>query len=458
MRKRWVILALVLFPLALGIAIISCGPLIPVPGNNTVTEAWVSRYDGLNADDEGGQALAVDGLGNIYVTGSSWGGNSSIDYVTMKYDTNGNQLWVARYDGPAGGEDQALDLALDSSGNPYVTGWSQGNGTGRDYATVKYDPNGNQLWVARYDGPASGEDLAYAAAVDYSGDIYVTGWSQGNGTGADSATIKYNTSGDQLWVARYNGPVNGEDKSSAMTVDGWANAYVTGWSQGNGTETDYITMKYDRDGNHLWIARYDGPANSQDRAQDIAVDNWGNVYVTGWSEGNDTGADYTTVKHSSSGDQLWVARYNGPVNSEDKAYAMAVDSWGNIYVTGSSQGKGTEADYTTIKYDSNGDQLWVARYNGPSNSEDAARTIDLDSFGNLYVSGWSRGNAIRYDYATLKYDPDGNQLWAMRYDGPARGHDKVYAMAVDSLGNAYVTGKSSGNITFYDYATIKYAQ
>ncbi|MGB2885931.1 MAG: SBBP repeat-containing protein, partial [Dehalococcoidia bacterium] len=183
MCKHWVILAVVLGILALvGLATAGCDQLILAPEEDTVAEAWVAKYDGQTADDDGGQALALDGSGNIYVTGYSWGNDTSSDYATMKYDINGNQLWVARYNGPASSEDWALDVTLDSSDNVYVTGWSTGNDTESDYATVKYDSDGNQLWVARYNGPVSGYDLAYAIAVDYSGDIYITGWSQGNST------------------------------------------------------------------------------------------------------------------------------------------------------------------------------------------------------------------------------------------------------------------------------------
>ncbi|RLC65529.1 MAG: hypothetical protein DRH97_07835, partial [Chloroflexi bacterium] len=341
MCKRWVILAVVLGILTLvGLATTGCDQLILAPEEDTAAEAWVARYDGQTADDDGGQALALDGSGNIYVTGYSWVSDTSSDYATMKYDTNGNQLWVARYNGPASSEDWSLDVTLDSSGNVYVTGWSIGNDTESDYATVKYDSDGNQLWVARYDGPVSGYDLAYAIAIDYSGDIYTTGWSQGYSTEADCATIKYDSDGNQLWVARYNGPASSEDKSYAITVDAWAHVYVTGWSQGNGTEADYATIKYDSDGNQLWVARYDGPVSGDDNGHNIAIDNWGNVYVTGWSTGNGTEADYATVKYTNNGDPEWVARYDGPANGEDKPYAMVIDSRSNIYVTGWSQGNG----------------------------------------------------------------------------------------------------------------------
>jgi hypothetical protein len=457
-HKRCDILAVIIITLALVLTIAGCDQVPPTTEEDIVVEAWVARYDGQTADDDGGQALALDGSGNIYITGYSWGANTSSDFATMKYDTDGNQLWVARYNGPANHADWALGITLDVQDNVYVTGWSQGNGTEEDYTAIKYDSVGNQLWVARYDGPVSGHDLAYDIAVDYSGDVYITGWSQGNVTEADYATIKFDNNGNQLWVTRYDGPVSDEDKSYAIAVDAWANVYVTGWSQGNGTGADYATIKYDSDGNQLWVARYNGPVSGDDNSNNIAIDNWGNVYVTGWSTGNGTKEDYATIKYDHNGALLWVARYNGPAGGEDKPFAMAIDSWNNIYVCGWSQGNGTDMDYVTVKYDADGNRLWAARYDGPVNGEDCASSIDIDGFGNIYVSGWSRGEGIRYDYATVKYDADGNQLWVTRYDGPARGHDKVYAIAVDSVGNTYVTGRSSGNTTYYDYTTIKYIQ
>src|SRR5438876_1147461 len=108
------------------------------------------------------------------------------------------QQWVRRYDGPAGnGIDFANAIAVDAAGNIYVTGMSAGNGTSYDYATVKYSSSGVQQWVRRYDGPKSDLDYAVSIAVDVSGNIYITGSSYGSVTGLDYATIKYNTAGVQ---------------------------------------------------------------------------------------------------------------------------------------------------------------------------------------------------------------------------------------------------------------------
>jgi hypothetical protein len=97
--------------------------------------------------------MVIDIHGNVYVTGSSQGLTSSYDYVTIKYDASGNQIWNARYDGLGNTYDEAKSIAVDSTGNVYVTGSSIGLNNNYDYATIKYDSSGNQLWVARYDGP-----------------------------------------------------------------------------------------------------------------------------------------------------------------------------------------------------------------------------------------------------------------------------------------------------------------
>jgi plastocyanin len=180
-----------------------------------------------------------------------------------------------------------------------VTGDINSSGTGYDYATIKYYPNGDTAWVRRYNGPGNNSDDASAIAVDGSGNVYVTGGSRGSVTYDDYSTIKYYPDGDTAWVRRYNGPGNYYDWASAIAVDGSGNVYVTGYSHGSGTGSDYATIKYYPDGDTAWVRRYNGPANSYkyDVARAIAVDGSGNVYVTGGSEGNGTGFDYATIKY-----------------------------------------------------------------------------------------------------------------------------------------------------------------
>jgi len=415
---------------------------------DSVQEAWVRHYASGNLpSDDRATAMAVDASGNTYVTGYSWRAPYGDDYLTAQYDASGNQVWAVRYD--AGPNDMATAIAVDAAGNVYVTGQSIGSGKWADYATIKYNASGIQQWVARYNGPGNGGDGASAIAVDAAGNVYVTGYSSGSGTLTYYATIKYNASGIQQWVALYNGPGNSYDGASAIAVDGGGNVYVTGTSSGSGTSYDYATIKYNASGVQQWVARYDGPRNYRDRASAIAVDAAGNVYVTGESRGG-TSYDYATIKYNASGVQQWVARYKG------SATAIAVDAAGNVYVTGTSYG-GTSDDYATIKYSASGAQQWVARYDGSDSDWEVAIAIAVDSAGNVYVTGYSVGSGTSGDYATIKYNASGIQQWVARYNGPGNGRDEARAIAVDAAGNVYVTGTSYGSGTSYDYATIKYS-
>jgi hypothetical protein len=123
-------------------------------------------------------------------------------------------------------------------------------------------------------------------------------------------------------------------------------------------------------------------------------------------------------------EQHWVARYTG-LSTWSYAEAIVIDDIGNVYVTGGSY-NGTSTDYATIKYYPDGEQLWVAVYNGPANKDDSAVTIALDNSGNVFVTGDSEDSTGKYGYVTIKYDPNGNQLWSARYDGSGPNDDHVY--------------------------------
>jgi len=424
-----------------------------------VDTAWVRRYNGpVDTTEDVAQAIAVDASGNVYVTGYSWGGGSNYDYATIRYSADGDTVWVRRYNGPQNNWDQAHALALDASGNIYVTGESRGLVSSPDYATIKYYPNGDTAWLRRYNGTGNAVDNAYAIAVDASANVYITGASADTSFTFDYATIKYNSNGGTAWVKRYNGSGNGDDQATAIALEGSGNVHVTGFTTESGTLRDYTTIKYDPSGDTAWVRRYNGPGNGYDEATAIALDDSGNVYVTGYSEGSGTSWDYATIKYNSSGDTVWVRRYNGTLGAGDYARAIAVDGSGNVYVTGLSFGSGTGEDYCTIKYKANGDTAWVRRYNGPGNAGDDAHAIAVDGSGNVYVTGESYGGGANYDYLTIKYDPVGYTIWEKRYNGPANDHDHGYAMTLDGSDNLYVTGKSFGFGTDYDFTTIKYYQ
>lgn len=403
-------------------------------------ELWVARYNGPGNNIDDARALAVDDAGNVYVTGGSRGDRGNgirEDYATIKYDGNGKELWVARYTGPGDGDNTATALGVDGEGNVYVTGQSNSQRGDLDFATVKYDSEGRELWVSRYNGPGNNVDGADALVVDSEGNVYVTGNSRGDKGHDDYATIKYDTNGNQLWVARYD-----DGSPTALAIDNAENVYVTGFSRANNDLNGYLTIKYDNAGNQLWTAAYNFPGSGDHVAYGIAVDSEGNVCVTGRSFGEKY--DYATVKYDSQGNELWVGRYDGSGNRRDQSTSLNFDAEGNVYVTGRSDNENGERDYTTLKYDRDGELLWEARYSGFKNGDNMAETLDVDDEGNVYIAGQSQGKNGDWDYATVKYNTNGKQLWASRYNGPGNSLDRATSLSVDSEGNVYVTGSSGG--------------
>jgi len=439
-----------------------------------VRQEWVARYDYGIGNSEHAVGVTVDAEGNVSVAAHGYGGDSDWDYLVIQYDESGERRWLARYDGPGRGQDFAAASAQDTDGNIYITGRSDGDGTSADFATVKYDSRGNEVWVARYD--AGDDDMAVALALDDDGHLYVTGNSWGGETSTDFATVKYDLDGRELWVARYNGPTGtGFDTPAGIAVDTDGFVYVTGASfAGRGFfDIDYTTIKYDPDGHMLWAVQYNGETDDSDRATAIAVDDAGGVYVTGTSR---EGAYlFATVKYDSGGNLLWTSKYADPRAQEGNLpYAMALDGDGHLYVTGSSYPASGYRDFATVKLDADtgklsrswpdaGDGRGVRRYAGEGGGSDVPLAMVVDALGDVYVAGFVRRTPMDSSYVTLKYSAGGELLWQADYNGPGsqRGlnGDVAYAIAVDERDFVYVTGGSwgAGN-TYVDVATIKYSQ
>lgn len=324
-----------------------------------------------------------------------------------------------------------------------------------------------EAWTVRYNN--SSNDQAAAVAVDSHGNVVVTGSSRAGLTNStsDYYTAKYAAAdGTLLWERRYDGPDHGDDSAYAVAVDDNGNVIVTGSSITENPprhDVDFYTAKYAAtNGAILWERRYNGPANRDDQATGLALDAVGNVIVIGFSS-NGTNFDYYTAKYAATnGALLWETRYNSPSNHDDQATAVAVDSGGNAIVTGYSD-NGTSYDYYTAKYAAaNGAVIWERRYNGPANRDDQATAVAVDRSGNVLVTGYSRNPTpdSDNDFYTAKYAAaDGAILWERRYNSPAGRNDQPTALAVDGNENVIVTGFSfnaTPNVD-EDFYTAKYA-
>jgi hypothetical protein len=378
----------------------------------------------------------VDASGNIYVLGVSANASTNTGYVVLKYAPNGNQLWAARYDSTNFPTASPTGFALDNGNNVLVTGSA---------VTVKYDANGNLLWTEPYSGQA--------IVVDPGQNIYITGVSE------NFTTIKLNPTGSNLWSQTwtYQGLPN---LSQAIALDSSTNVYVAG-KEGvqvpQGDVAVHIGMiKYGVNGNQLW--EVDTSAGSFDYDVQVVgfqLDSLNNIYIEANYLDGGFSLPYSTYVYNSNG--VGVAIAGNPTGSiASMSHGLALDKQGNLFVAGAAvYAYSTYATYKIVG--SNGSYVWTNLYPANPVGNSAATSVTSDDADSAYVTGCSTNAATGNDIVTIKYDSNGNQLWVQRYNGPGNGNDAGNAIAVDNSGSVYVAGYETETNGFTSMILIKYS-
>lgn len=404
--------------------------------------------------------MTLDTVGNIYVTGNAQTASGSLDvYCTLKYSQAGILQWSRFFYGSGLGGHYAYAIASDNSSNVYVTGYAYNPGSVFDFCTVKYNSEGVQQWVNYYDGPAHTYDEADKVAVDNAGNIYVTGKSSLFGDfNFQIATLKYSPDGRQIWLQRYGEPTAEPD---GLVIDQSCNIYIAGYSGDSA-----VALKYDSSGNLLWACNFRGVFASAYNA--IAVDANDNVYVTGYTDTTShyDMMKYVTAKYSSSGLLQWLVTYH-PVDTlytRCIGASIALDATGLVYVAGELDdmyGGRVLPKVGIVKYTQAGDTQWVRTPPYDSSLVWAAPIIQADPYNYIYVlSGLSyTHNESNKTYGVLKYDAFGNSVFDILYHDPQYTGSIPAAMAIDRNYNIVVTG-STGWLNYLNtYAlTVKYSQ
>lgn len=408
------------------------------------TPGWLwSKHAGGTMIDVA-YSVAADDSGNSYVAGvyesasitfgSTTLNNSSADTTDLflvKYDPYGSVLWAKS----AGGvlNDGANSVAVDDSGNVYLVGNFEStsitfgaftlNNTSTisgDIFIVKYDAGGNVIWAKSAGG--NFDDAATSVATDYAGNILVAGYFQSapvtfdaftvnNSGNYDMFIVKYDSGGNALWATGAGG--SNEDRGYAVTADDSGNVFVAGTfvsasivigsttlNYAGGAYSDIFLAKYDVNGNAVWAQGAGG--TYLDEPNSIVTDASGNVYMTGiaystsitfgstvlTNSGSTFYCDVFIVKYNSAGNPQW-AHGGGTGSYNDFGYSVAVDTIGNIYVSGFF-GPSITLDSLTLtfggvfimKFDSNGSGIWAISVAGGSGN-----AIDIDPSGDIHVTG-----------------------------------------------------------------------
>jgi hypothetical protein len=429
------------------------------------TLEWARQFGGTG--NNLGNAIAVDGAGNVYTTGffretvdfdpgpgtfnlTSAGNN---DVFITKLDPMGNLLWAKRFGGA--GNDVGFDIFVDNAGNVYTTGSFRGNvdfdpgpntfflfSDGEDDIFVsKLNTNGDFLWARRVGG--TGDDLGRAIVADNMGNVFVAGQFRNtvdfdpgpnafnlSSSGAEDAFIlKLNAIGDFEWARKLGS--NSNDFCRGIALDALNNVHVIGSFRNTVTLTpnpttvsltsngnsDIFVLKFNTNGNLIWAESFGGTGNDFGHA--IAIDGAGNILTTGnfqltadfnpkagtFSLTSAGAADVFVSKLSGTGDLIWAKRFGGPVN--DFGYGIGVDAVGNVYTTGAFQ---STANFQTGA-----------------------------GFFNLTSGGWN-------DVYVSKLDSNGDFSWAQQFGGTA--DNLGYGIDVSGSGNVYTTGRFGGVINF----------
>ncbi|MCE9539118.1 MAG: SBBP repeat-containing protein [Bacteroidetes bacterium] len=417
-----------------------------------VNEEWAT-YSALSDTTDIAQST-IDINGNIIITGNVIVAGQQTNIITTKLDQNGNILWQQQYNDTSNGRDYGTAITTDNNGNIYVAGSAYTNATNdQDFVTIKYDANGNLIWAQQYNGTGSGFDEPSAITVDNSSNLFVTGQSKGQNSLQDYATIKYNWYGIEQWVKRYDF-ADFDDLPTAIVADNLGGVIVTGSSESNFTNADYTTIKYDGSGNQTAILRHSLSASGLDKATSMKGDNSGNVYITGGEYINGK-RNIKTLKLNSNLAVQWVQTYDE--GYDNFANSINLDDNGYVYVSGYTTKANGEKEILLLKYQSSGTEVWNRKQSAPdgSNVAEAKKVVTNFNNGSIYLGG-EINSGVNKNSITIKYNTDGNKKWERIFN--RAGNESFSPIDIQQINDVvYIVGKSKQG-TLDKFVTIQYKE
>ena len=383
-------------------------------------EVWSKTYFNPNGTgSDYSDKTITDAQGNIYIACATRTQNTSDDIMVLKYNSAGLLQWSKTYNYSYNGTEQPNDICLDNSGNIYVTGTStRTQGGYYDCVLLKFDPNGNILWVKRInktnytDRKSEGVSLVFRDGI-YVGINYIyNGWSE-------SGIAKYSAAGDSVAYLQTGFLSNFSYRMWKMVQDNNLNIYAiySGDLLPN-EEEDLVVKKIGTNGSLslIWTKTYTGASHLNDRARDIAVGPDGNIFITGHTYVSNQGANLILMKFGrDDGAVLMQKTYNDAINNQDDyGVKVSFDNNLNILVAGGTSGFNTPSNILMLKYSPTGTLMFTKTYDHAGSSIDGMRDLQTDSYGNYYIAGDYTDQVQQTSgLYTLKFSSAGELDWAI---------------------------------------------
>ncbi|MCY1483339.1 hypothetical protein D3C87_268500 [compost metagenome] len=354
----------------------------------------------------------------------------------------------------------------DAAGNVYITGTSSNSTSPQaNFVTIKVDANGNRVWEKRQEGTVYAAEIGTKITLDAAGNPIATGikW---NGNDMDIRTVKYDAaSGNVTWERVFDGGNEGLDVPTAMTIDGNGNIIIVGIAYA-GTSIRYVTLKYDAAGTLLWsVIDSNEVEEAWNEPTSVAVDNAGNIAVTGFGANADYWQTYYTIKYASNGNVLWKQSYahrdNSDPNDPDSplqdansiARDVTFDADGNCYVTGSVNTFMNKAG--TIKYNASGQQQWLKIFRSGTDFTNAYDIIAAPN-AKIYVGGKHLGEWVDDGFFLISYNQDGTENWIKETNNLIE--IKEARLTLDATNLPIIVGRGLGeNFSDMKFLVHKYA-
>jgi len=420
---------------------------------------WQASYNGALNGKDVANYIITDTSGNVYVTGRSFENFSGGDFTTIKYNSDGIQLWTDHYSNVQSGyTNYGRRLITDKWQNVYAVGTTALHDG--DLAVCKYSSSG-RIWCKNFEPYffSTYDDFGIDLDVDSTGYFYAMAMvTSPDGNLFDMYIIKCDSGGTKIWDENYTGASDADyPVDIEVTPGGTVYTLLQQFNFFGSQSRDISTFQYSGNGVQNWFSNYNGPAGGEDYPTSLELDENENQYVCGTTDaGSDD--DMVIIKQNSFGTRLWTYTYNGSADGNDTAFGFVPLPNSLAAAMGKSKEiiKGSITDAIVTMVIDNGTIVWMDKFYGSDSLGASPSQLITDAFGNLYICGFERLTGGTTNSCIIKYDINGNLNTTISYDGGTELNDKFNSITLDKDNNILVAGQSFTSALNSNYVIVKY--